>query len=131
MVARGDDRQHNDRRIQRTGDTPAERPGVAHDADPDAQRPARVQRGHCGDGIRKASETEARMHQADVCEPRRRRREEPVHHQRDHGRGQEAVAEDAERRPRAAVEPEEEHAREEEVADEVETVEGRQEPRPA
>ena len=53
---------------------------------------------------------------------RRRRRELPVDEERDRGRNQEAVAEAAEAVSRAVVEPEEEHAGEHEVADEVEDV---------
>ncbi|HWB23040.1 MAG TPA: hypothetical protein VG652_09145 [Gaiellaceae bacterium] len=139
MVPGDDDREHDDERIEGADDLPGERARIENEADSDAERPTRVERGNSRDGIgerrrmRRADvdvgERPQRVDETDAGEPRRGCRELPVDHDRNRRRRQKAVAETLEGRPRAAVEPDEERGREHEVADHVEDVHRIDQPR--
>src|SRR5215210_55008 len=132
MVARDDDREHDEGRVDRADPAEERRAPVEHEPGPDSDRVRGVERGHGGDRVRErrrsrradvdAGKDEQRVLEPDPGQPRRRGREEPVDQQGDRRGRKEAVAEAAEAVARAAVEPDEEDAGDDEVAEEVEEV---------
>src|SRR6266511_1977016 len=132
VIPRHDDGQHHCRRIEAPGRAQEKVARVQRQPDPERQSPTGVKTRHGGNGIREAlvvrlADVDPRV-QIDrvpdphVRKPGRRSGVAPVDDERDGGGEEEPVPEDREPLAVAPVEPDEERARRDEVAREVEPV---------